>query len=233
MFFDQWLIFTHPQTFLVALIVIVLSISLHEFGHAISADRLGDDTPRRQGRITLWPDKHFDPIGFLFMFVTLNIGRGIGWGKPVMVDFYRLRHPRRDMLLVAACGPLMNLILAAIAGLILRFSYATGNVQWLVNDATWDGYSIAGKFVFEFLSINLALMFFNLIPVHPLDGSKILSSLLPTHQAVSYERMLAQYGPLILMAVCWMVPGAIWTIIGPPVSAMMRLLGGPLASVGY
>jgi Zn-dependent protease len=230
---NEWLMFTHPQTFVVALIVIVVSISLHEFGHAISADRLGDDTPRRQGRVTLWPDKHFDPIGFIFILVTLNLGRGIGWGKPVMVDFYRLRHPRRDMFLVAACGPLMNLILATVAGLILRISYTSGHTQWLISDTSWDGSSIAGNFVFEFLSINLALMFFNLIPVHPLDGSKILSSLLPTHQAVQYERMLAQYGPMILMAICWLAPDAIWTIIGPPVSAMMHFLGGPMVAGGY
>src|SRR5579862_4347093 len=106
---NEWLMFRDPEAFVVQLVVIVLSIALHEFGHAISADRLGDDTPRRQGRVTLWPDKHFDPIGFIMILVTLNIGRGLGWGKPVMVDFYKLRLPRRDMLLVAVCGPLMNL----------------------------------------------------------------------------------------------------------------------------
>ena len=226
--FSNWLMFTDPQTFVVSLIVIILSISLHEFGHAISADYLGDDTPRRQGRITLWPDKHFDPIGFLFMFVTLNAGMGVGWGKPVMVNFHRLRHPRRDMLLVAACGPLMNLILATIAGIILRLSYVTGHSDWLLSDATRSGMSIAGHFVYEFLSINLALMFFNLIPIHPLDGSKIVSSLLPTHQAVQYERTVGQYGMYIIFGLCWLLPDSIWTIIGPPVHAMMHFLGGPL-----
>jgi Zn-dependent protease len=226
--FNNWLMFTDPRTFVVSLIVIILSISLHEFGHAISADRLGDDTPRRQGRITLWPDKHFDPVGFAFMFITLNIGIGIGWGKPVMVDFYRLRHPRRDMFLVAACGPLMNLILATVAGIILRISFMTGHTAWIDDASARNLHSIAYDFVSSFLYINLALMFFNLIPVHPLDGSKILSSMLPTHQAVAFERTVGQYGPLVLLIVCWMLPGAIGTIIGPPIRAMAHLLVGSM-----
>jgi Zn-dependent protease len=216
-----------PRAFLVSLIVIILSITLHEFGHAISADRLGDDTPRRQGRITLWPDKHFDLVGFLFMIFTLLSGHGMGWGKPVQVDTRRLRHPRRDMLIVAACGPLMNLILATIAGLILRVSIGTNHMDWLMSDTARNGSSLAGEFLFQCLSINLSLMFFNLIPVHPLDGSKILSSLLPIHQAINFDRMVGMYGPIALMVICWMRPGIIWMIIGPAVSSTAHLLAGP------
>jgi Zn-dependent protease len=222
---SNWLIFQDPQLFLISLIVIILSISLHEFGHAISADRLGDDTPRRQGRVTLWPDKHFDPVGFIFILVTLNMGRGLGWGKPVQVDTFRLRHPRRDMLIVALCGPLMNLLLAVLAGLVLRIAFGTGHETWLVHPLTGE-YTVTGNFVAEFLSINLALMFFNLIPVHPLDGSKILSSLLPVEQAIRYDRFIGVYGPLIIMGIAWLAPSAIWTIIGPAVHTMARLLGG-------
>ena len=94
---------------IVSIVVTVLSISLHEFGHAISADKLGDDTPRREGRITLWPDKHFDPFGFFMIVFTSFGGRGLGWGKPVMVQPRHFRRPRRDMVVVAVCGPVMNL----------------------------------------------------------------------------------------------------------------------------
>jgi Zn-dependent protease len=217
--------FRDPKLFLIELIVIVLSITLHEFGHAISADRLGDDTPRRQGRVTLWPDKHFDPIGFIMILVTLNFGRGLGWGKPVMVNFNRLRHPRRDMLLVAIFGPIMNLILAVIAGLIIRISLSTHHVAWMA-DMTTGEYSTLGMFVDAFLSINLGLMFFNLIPIHPLDGSKILSSLLPLDHAVRYDRFMGQFGPMIIMLVCFVKPELLGMVIGPAIVSTTRILIG-------
>src|SRR5579871_1098902 len=134
------------RTFVVSLIVIILSITLHEFGHAISADRLGDDTPRRQGRITLWPDKHFDIFGFVFMVFTLLSGHGMGWGKPVQVDFRRLRNPRRDMFIVAAFGPLMNLLIAIVAAVIIRIAVASGHPEWLFSETTASGQSLTGQF---------------------------------------------------------------------------------------
>jgi Zn-dependent protease len=215
-----------PRTFVVSLIVIVLSITLHEFGHAISADRLGDDTPRRQGRITLWPDKHFDLMGLIFMVMVLLTGHGLGWGKPVQVDFRKLRNPRRDMLIVAACGPLMNLLIACVAAMILRIAIMTHNENWLFSDIAGNGLSLGGEFIFRFLSINLSLMFFNLIPVHPLDGSKILTSLLPRQQVPAYERTVGVYGPPVLLAVCIIWPSSLWIILGPPVTAVGRLLVG-------
>ncbi len=218
--------FREPKLFLVELIVIVLSITLHEFGHAISADRLGDDTPRRQGRLTLWPDRHFDLAGFLMMILTINIGRGLGWGRPVQVNFSRLRNPRRDMLITAACGPLMNLLLATIAGLILRVALATHNVSWLADSLTGE-LSLPGHFVMATLEINLGLMFFNLIPVPPLDGSKILSSLLPVEQAVQFNRFIGQYGPMVLMLVAFCAPQILGILIGPAVTTTAKFLAGP------
>src|SRR5260221_846492 len=104
-----------------SIIVLVCSIALHEFGHAYSTDQLGDDTPRRQGRITLWPDKHFDPFGFAMLIITSVVGFGIAWGKPVMVNTRNFRHPNRHMMIVTACGPAMNLLLALTFSLQLRF----------------------------------------------------------------------------------------------------------------
>lgn len=208
-----------PQTFIINLVVIILSITLHEFGHAISADRLGDDTPRRQGRITLWPDKHFDMLGFIMILFTTLFGFGLGWGKPVQVDSRHFRNPRRDMLIVAICGPVMNLLLAIVAGLILRF-VLPGHPEWIV--------SISGQFAFSFLLINLSLMFFNLIPIHPLDGGKILSSLLPYDQSVRFDRFMWQWGPMILLLTCFTGGSILGSILSPAVMSSVRLLIGPI-----
>lgn len=209
-----------PKAFIIEIVVIILSITLHEFGHAISADRLGDDTPRRQGRITLWPDKHFDMFGLIMIFLTTLLGFGLGWGKPVEVNTRNFRHPRRDMRIVAICGPLMNLLLAIIAGLILRFVISAGSPDWMYT-------TITGQFVFAFLLINLSLMFFNLIPIHPLDGGKILSSLLPFDQSVRFDRFMWQWGPIILLITCFTGVGILGALISPAVFSTMRLLIGP------
>src|SRR5437016_5273041 len=105
---------------IIFLIVVVASITVHEFAHAITADRLGDDTPRRQGRITLLPTEHFDPLGFVMIVVMAIYGFGLGWGKPVQVNPGSFRHPRRDMILVSAAGPFSNLCIAVVIGLIMR-----------------------------------------------------------------------------------------------------------------
>ena len=205
-----------PKAFLVTIIVLILSIALHEFGHAFSADRLGDDTPRRQGRVTLWPDKHFEPVGFLMMVFTVLLGFGLGWGKPVQVNDRNFRHPNRDMILVTICGPLMNLLLAVIAGLLLRFSITSGNVAWLAGTS--------GQFVTTFLEVNLALMFFNLIPIPPLDGSKVLYGLLPYDIAVRYERFMGQFGLVLLLLVLF--TGVVGRIIEPAMLQTATLLVG-------
>lgn len=222
---NNWLVFRDPRLFIIEMVVIVCSIALHEFGHAISADRLGDDTPRRQGRVTLWPDKHFDPMGFLMMVLTINVGRGLGWGKPVQVNFLRLRRPRRDMMLVSLWGPIMNLILAVIAGLILRVITTTGHDSLITVAGTDGEFNTTGLFLKSFLFINLGLMFFNLIPIHPLDGSKILSSLLPVHQAEKFDQFVGQFGPILIMMAAF--SGSLGMVIGPAVNSMVNILAGP------
>ncbi|HLV80718.1 MAG TPA: site-2 protease family protein [Chthonomonadaceae bacterium] len=199
----------NPKTFLIEIIVLILSIALHEFGHAFSADRLGDDTPRQQGRVTLWPDKHFEPVGFLMMVVTVLVGFGLGWGKPVQVNERNFRHPSRDMIIVTICGPLMNLLLALIAGLLLR-------------TVPLAGYSYL--FASSFLFINLALMFFNLIPIPPLDGSKVLYGLLPFDLAARYERFMGQFGLILLLLILF--TGVVGQIIGPATYRTAYLIAG-------
>lgn len=205
------------EGFLIGLIVIVFSISLHEFGHAISADKLGDSGPRRVGRITLYPGAHLDPLGVIMICVTLWYGFGIGWGKPVMVNPNALRNPRKDMVIISLCGPLMNLILASVFGLALRVMITTGQA---------DASPLLLNFVFSAVLINLGLMFFNLLPIHPLDGGKILSGLLPLSLSEKYDSFMWQWGPVIIMVSCFSGAGLLGTVIRPAViSALGFILG--------
>ena len=217
---------------IVSIVVTVLSIALHEFGHAISADKLGDDTPRLQGRITLWPDKHFDPFGFFMIVFTSLGGRGLGWGKPVMVNPRHFRNPRRDMVIVAACGPVMNLALAVFFGLILRAIFMTHHDNWIysgntnLNAPVSAGYTLPGLFLLTFVTNNLGLMFFNLIPVHPLDGSKILSGLLPINMSIQFDNFVGQYGPMLLIGLCFFGGQIIGKVVNPAVEAAYQSIVG-------
>lgn len=210
------------ERLLIGLIVTILSITLHEFGHAYSADRLGDPTPRQDSRVNLWPDKHFDPLGFFMILITSVFGIGLGWGKPVMVNPRYFRNPRRDMVIVTACGPLMNLILALVFGLAIRFINMSGHGVWLEAE---DGSSTTtGLFLQIFMTRNLGLMFFNLIPVPPLDGSKIFAGLAPAELAYKYERFVNTYGMMILFAL--VATGAVGMLIGPAIIQSAHAISG-------
>jgi len=206
------------EDFVITIVVLVVSITLHEFGHAFSADRLGDDTPRRQGRVTLWPDKHFDPLGFIMILVTTLSGFGIGWGKPVQVDFRNFKNVRRDDIIVTACGPLMNLILALVFGLLLRVLIATGALANL-------NPSVIHLFL-QFLVINVSLMFFNLLPIYPLDGSHIVRRILSPDLGEPYYRFMTQWGPIILMILIFSSSMTLAPLIGPPIQSMVALILG-------
>ena len=210
------------QHFIISIVVLVCSISLHEFGHAMSADYLGDPGPRRDGRITLWPDKHFDPLGFTMLIVTSIVGFGIAWGKPVMVNPRYFKKPNRDMMIVTACGPLMNLLLALVFGLPLRIMLDRGMFQ----PGAPGPEPLLFQFFFAFVWINLSLMFFNLIPITPLDGSKILFGLLPYNLAAQYERFMGQYGTLLLI-ILLVTRGSSYIII-PAVTHSVNLILGPI-----
>ncbi|HOK54429.1 MAG TPA: site-2 protease family protein [Armatimonadota bacterium] len=199
------------------LFVLVISLTVHELAHAKSAEMAGDDTARRAGRITLNPLAHLDPLGSLMMVVTAISGIGIGWAKPVPVDPYRFRNPRWDNLKVSLWGPLSNLLLAFFFAQIIRFyGNHLGNVDYL--------------FVGYFVIINIGLAVFNLIPIAPLDGSHIMSSLLPLEQARRYELFMAQYGGIILLALVFMGPmfgfSILRMILGPPRTLLFKLFTG-------
>lgn len=215
-----------PKLFLTSLIVTILSITLHEFGHAIAADKLGDPTPRRQGRVTLWPDKHFDIAGFIMIILTSLAGRGLGWGKPVEFNPRNLRNYRRDVLIIAIAGPIMNLLLALVFGLILRVIYLMPNAESILDGDGPMGLTTWGLFLYMFVWRNLGLMLFNLIPIHPLDGSKILGSLLPPKHAEAYDRLVQPYGWTVILIAAYMFPGAIGSLLSPAINQMSRLIIG-------
>jgi Zn-dependent protease len=168
------------------LFALIIAIPVHEYAHAQSAVSYGDDTPARDGRLTIFPWTHFEPVGAIFMFLSSVLGIGIGWGKPVRVRPENFRHPRWDDVKCAAWGPFSNLLLAIGFAIPLRFGwYAPADP---LNELLWI-----------FVRVNLGLMFFNMIPVYPLDGSHVLRGLLPLHLADSYHQFMRRWGMMIMM----------------------------------
>lgn len=200
-----------------AFIAVVIATTVHEFGHAWMADRLGDPTPREQKRVSLSPLAHMDPLGTLLLLATMIIGFPLGWGKPVRTNPENYRcGERMGIALVAIAGPVMNLLLAIAFAPIARYLYFGG-----VRD-------VAGVFLLLFVMvsilINLSLFCFNLVPVAPLDGSHITASLLPESLALPYRRFMTRYGSYVLMGL--MISGKLGEWIGPMVLALFRALTG-------
>ncbi|MGQ9542287.1 MAG: site-2 protease family protein [Armatimonadota bacterium] len=196
------------------LLAFVLCITVHEFAHAISAYRLGDPTPKRQGRVSLNPLDHLDPLGTLMVILMVLTGaRGIGWGKAVQVNPANFDHPRRDMMLVAAAGPFSNLVFAVVIAVAMRL-FAQSMTPSLVD------------FLIFMVYMNVALMFFNLIPIAPLDGSKILVGLLPADSAYRYELTMFRFGPILLLLLVFVVPGVLRLLVGIPTTIVVSHLLG-------
>jgi Zn-dependent protease len=200
----------------VRLPVILAALTFHEYAHGWVADKLGDSTARLSGRLTFNPLAHLDPIGTLALIFS-----PVGWAKPVPVNFTNLRRPRRDMIWVAAAGPGANLILAAVSAWSLRLFEGGGAIvesSWLAGLAT-PLYLMLQVSVL----INVALAIFNLLPLPPLDGGRIVSGLLPPRQAASYGR-LERYGFVILLVLIF--SGAVDRLIWPPIALVAGLLLG-------
>lgn len=198
---------------LIFIIAFVVCISVHECAHAWTAERLGDPTPRAQGRVTLNPAAHLDPLGtILLLSGVIFHAPVIGWGKPVMINPNNFRHVRRDMMLTAAAGPFSNLLMAILFSMILRFGpHFPGFIPLLLVST---------------ISLNLGLMFFNLIPVHPLDGGKIVSFFLPSEQAIRFDRFMYQWGFIGLFVIVFLAPKVLGYVIGVPSSWLLtKLLG--------
>jgi Zn-dependent protease len=176
------------QTLLLIAPPILLALTFHEYAHAYVANRLGDDTAKQSGRLTLNPLRHLDPLGTIMIFLV-----HFGWAKPVPVNPYRLKNPKKDMLWISAAGPLSNMALALASGILLRILIASGEAA---EQTSFLG--VLMDVVFMSLQINLALAIFNILPIAPLDGSKILSGLLPDRFGKMFYFM-ERYGPFILL----------------------------------
>lgn len=179
---------------------LIIALTIHEFSHAFVADKFGDPTPRSYGRVSLNPLRHLDPLGTLMILIV-----HFGWGKPVPIDPYNLT--KREEILVALAGPASNFILALFFALIIRF--------------------IPVYPFIIFIQTNLVLCFFNLLPLPPLDGSKIFLNLLPQEKSVEWQKAFDQYGFVIIAVLLFLPVGGsniISLIISPIISFFLKFL---------
>ena len=187
---------------IVVAIMLLVGFPVHEFSHALAAYRLGDSTARFMGRLTLNPIAHFDPLGGILLAVTMLSGSGFafGWAKPTPVNPRNLEYGRWGEAIVAAAGPISNLVLAIAAAIPLRYILANLTLASEVP-------LLALQILLLFIQINLVLMVFNLFPIPPLDGSKVLFAFLPPQVAWRWRPMLEQYGFILLLIVFFLPPG--------------------------
>ncbi len=167
------LLISNPLVFFYYAAALLVAITVHEFAHALTADRLGDPTARLAGRLSLNPLVHLDSIGLLFLLFF-----GFGWGKPVPFDNFNLQNPRRDAAIISFAGPVSNFLLAVIFSIILRLSLQ--------------------PILIPFISLNVIIGIFNLLPIHPLDGFKIVAGFLSEEQAAQWNE-LARYGIIFFL----------------------------------
>jgi Zn-dependent protease len=199
-------------------IILLVAFTIHELAHAWVADQLGDTTPRRMGRLTLNPLAHLDPVGSLLLVFA-----GFGWAKPVLTNPYNFRNgPRLGMAIVAAAGPFSNLLMAILAGIpfqlgLLEVSRRFDTVGGLLPSLEY--------FLVDFVQINVLLMLFNLLPIGPLDGMKVLRGFAPREwdRALS---MLEQWGMFILLALVFLGQQLLGLVLGAPAGLLIRLILG-------
>jgi Zn-dependent protease len=196
---------------LISFTVLLLSLTVHEFAHAWTADRLGDPTARQLGRVSLNPLVHADPIGTVLFPLLAMIGNIplIGWAKPVPVDIARLRHHRRDFMVVAAAGPASNLVMAVAASIALT---AIGPIGPL------------GSLLYLAARLNILLAVFNMLPIPPLDGGNVLSGLLPRGLALKFDQ-IRPYGFILLYAL--ILTDGYYYLVVPPSNFLRTLLQLP------
>ncbi len=213
-----------PASWIARLIIIFVAFPIHEFAHAWMASRFGDDTPRLNGRLTLSPLAHIDVMGAILVLVA-----GFGWAKPVPVDPYTLRRRSDSALMwVSVAGPMANFLLAILAAIPYRLGLISAAT---VYNSTGSGqvYGFISQILTDFILINLLLMLFNLLPLAPLDGEKVLDFFLPANLS-RWMDQIRPYGPMILIVLLFVGPyfgiDIIYRIIMPPLRGIFGLLVG-------
>ena len=210
------------------ILAFVIAITVHEAAHAWMADRLGDPTPRMLGRLSLNPLVHYDPVGttlLLVLVVLRAIGLPVlpfGWAKPVQFDPYNLKNPRRDAALISLAGPLSNIALATILSIILR-----------ITTSPFSPIAFLNSLLSPIIILNVVLAIFNLIPIHPLDGGKVLVGMLPRKEAYEADLFMKRYGIIILFLLIFPAFGGvspIFIVISPVINILLNLLipGAPI-----
>lgn len=199
---------------------LIVAITVHEFSHALAAERLGDPTPRLQGRLTLNPLKHLDPIGTILLILVR-----FGWGKPVQFDPFNLRHPRRDSAIISIAGPVSNAIVAILASLLIQGLFHLQAI--LIQSPAASVFTLLlSAFLGRLILMNVILGVFNLLPIHPLDGFKIVEGILPEAQAKEWHE-LERFGILFLIFLLFPFFGGtapIIRIISPVITFLLNLL---------
>jgi len=209
----------NPATLIARVITLIIALTVHEFSHAFVATHFGDDTPERAGRLTLNPLRHLDPMGSLMLVLV-----GFGWAKPVPINPYVIRQNNKaGVALVSLAGPFSNLLMAVLASIPLRLGLFAASYQ-LNSILPTPGY-----FLLEFIYTNVALFLFNMLPLAPLDGEKVLEFLLPKNWQGALQAF-RQYGPFLLLALVFLGPrfgfDLFGVIIRRPLMAIVNFLIG-------
>jgi len=205
-------LFANPISFILYLIALIVALTVHEFSHALAANHLGDPTPRLSGRLTLNPLAHFDLFGSLFLLFF-----GFGWGKPVPFDPFNLKKPRQDAALISLAGPLSNFIIAILGSILVRL-FILVQLSFIS--------TIGLLILYPIVIINVSLGFFNLLPINPLDGFKIVGGLLNEEKAHEWYQ-LERYGMIFLLLLILPLGNSgslLDTFFRPAVNAILNLL---------
>lgn len=212
--------------FIFGLIALIVAIDIHEFSHAWAAERLGDPTPRLQGRLTLNPLAHLDPIGTILLILVR-----FGWGKPVQFDPFNLRNPRRDGALISIAGPVSNMLLATVCSILLQLLL---HVRLPATPSALGALALTltSTLLAQIIVMNVVLGIFNLVPIHPLDGFKIVEGILPEAQAQEWHE-LERFGMIFLIFLLFPIFGGvapIQRIISPVINFFLNIFlpGTPL-----
>ena len=202
-----------PISLVFSIIILIMSVVLHELSHGYAAVALGDPTPRIQGRLTLNPLKHLDPVGSVLVpIITSLFGFTFGWAKPVQWNPYNLKNPRSGEVIIAAAGPACNLLIAIVFGLLIRLSELPNFVSFSASFIQISSYVVL---------INIVLALFNLVPLPPLDGSHILFSLLPPRLA-NVRMVIERYSIFFLLIALFVI----WPLVSPLIYVLFHALTG-------